>query len=330
MTGAETARATEHRWIRAAIPRYTLALAGVTIAGAMIVTLATPSRQVATGIMVAAVALIGLPHGAYDGVIGRRLSRPRFGHGWWAVFGGLYLASAALGVLFWIITPWLALSTLLVLGALHWGLDDLETAPRSIWVRSWFAVSRGSIPIAVPMVAHPSEIAEIFGALTLSSITGSAITPVGAVILGVALPGVAAQLMRAYRDDKQRAVRGALEIAALTAWFVATDPLLGFTLYFCMWHAARHSLRSASELDPARFGVAMSRYLRGIIGVTLLTWVLVAAVWFVLLDTADPERTWWRVIFIGLFALTLPHVALEWIESRVTADEESVSSESAS
>jgi len=319
-------------WISSFLPTYTVSLACLTLVGAAFVAAAPPAGVVATALMVAAVALVGLPHGAYDGVIGRRLTQPRFGRLWWVVFGGLYLASAAAGVVLWVTVPWLGLGSLLVLGALHWGLDDLEAPPRSMGARVWFALSRGAVPVAAPLAAHPERIAEIFAVLTCGGVDAGAISTAGWIAALAALPGIAAQLIVILRTDRRAGLRVALELAALVAWFVAADPLLGFTLYFCFWHAVRHSLRTAATLDPSHAPRAAWRYIRGAAAPTAMTWVLALLVW-IMIDRgvfgsglsdpglSDPgattEHAWWGIVFVGLYALTLPHVALEWIVSRV-------------
>ena len=47
------------------------------------------------------VALIGVPHGALDHVVGKRLLRPAFGPVWAVAFFGLYLTISVVVVIGW-------------------------------------------------------------------------------------------------------------------------------------------------------------------------------------------------------------------------------------
>lgn len=298
---------------------YTWAVSAATItAAALLLALGPPSALASAIVMLIAVAFIGLPHGAYDLEVARRLFADRLGRSWWALFGTAYLALTALGLALWLALPLLGLTFLLVGGAVHWGLDDLECDGGNATRRAWLALSRGAVPVAGPMVFHPAAVSEVFATiLGATEIDPAIVQTAGLVWLGAAVPGIIASIVWTPSDTKGARLRVPVEIGVLLAWFAVAPPILAFTVYFCLWHSVRHSLRSAMSAAPrASVRAAVGRYLRAAAPPTVLTWVLAAAVALYWAGLADAVRISWSVVFIGLFALTVPHVTLEWFESR--------------
>jgi beta-carotene 15,15'-dioxygenase len=306
-----------------AIARYTWCVGSVTLCvTGVLLALGSPSSGVQAFVMLIVVALIGLPHGAYDLEVAKRLFRDRLRGAWWLWFGAAYLVLAALAASLWMLMPWAGLVLLLVGGSLHWGADDLEAHASSRSQRLWFAASRGAIPVAAPMAFAPVAVAEIFSAL----VGGGPVEPetvglAGALWLAAAGPGLVASALRTRHDAPRAATRAMLEPMVLLAWFAVAPPVLAFTLYFCFWHAVRHSIRSAAAAAPdgASLRAASAAYLQAVTPPTLATWALGVAVWFVWRPEALEPSTIWQTVFIGLFALTVPHVTLEWFESRSRA-----------
>ena len=108
-----------------------------------------------------------------------------------------------------------------------------------------------------------------------------------------------------------KAVISTLSFAALS---ILMPPLWSLCIYFCAWHSRRHISRMLSDLSSPRLGWIM------MISLTLITMLLalLAALWL-------PATTLWtaavvQVFFIGLFALTVPHMLLidlylPWLDS---------------
>ncbi|MEN0019306.1 MAG: Brp/Blh family beta-carotene 15,15'-dioxygenase [Planctomycetota bacterium] len=299
--------------------RYTWAIGALTLAADALVFLAgPPSAALGTAFAVAAVAFVGLPHGAYDLEVARRLLSARLGRWWWLIFGSAYLAIAVVGIGLWLALPIAGLVLLLVGGAMHWGLDDLEHVPRGSIKQAWLALSRGAISVAAPLAFHPQVVAEVFAALLgVATVDAGVVRTAGIAWMLLAVPGVVASLVLAARVERASALRGTFEIAVLIAWFAAAPPVLAFAVYFCFWHSVRHSIRSALGATP-QLGLWASarRYLLATAMPTVLTLVLAAVGFFALQHSEGLLEVAWQVIFVGLFALTVPHVILEWFEHR--------------
>lgn len=307
--------------IGSVVARYTWFALGVTLSLTLVLAAFGPPSEAASAvIMLVSVGLVGLPHGAYDVEVARRLFAPGLGRPWLMVFGVAYLALALLGLGLWAAVPALGLVALLVGGAAHWGLDDLEDATPGPLRTSWLAISRGAVPVAAPMTFHAAEVAAIFDNLIGSAVSAGLVRSLGVAWLLASLPGIAASVSSRAGRPGWVSLRVIGEPVVLLLWFAVAPPILGFTLYFCFWHAARHSLRSALAARPDD-GVSRSlgAYARAAAWPTLLTWLLAAAAAALFYRSDALVEASWSIAFIGLFALTVPHVALEILEHRAAS-----------
>ncbi len=302
------------------VARYTWFVGSVTLALTLAFAILGPvSDTAAAFVMLAAVAFVGLPHGAYDLEVARRLFAPRFGRWWWLGFSVVYVALALLGLALWAAAPIVGLAILLLGGAAHWGLDDLEDAPRRHALTAWLALSRGAIPVAAPMAFHADAVTPIFVGLLGSAVSANAVQSFGLMWLVAAAPGVAASFWSKTPRPVSTTLRIVAEPVVLLLFFASTPPILAFTMYFCFWHAVRHSLRSALEADrTADLRSALLGYTRAAAPPTVLTWLFAAAAAALFLDNIASLEGAWNITFIGLFALAIPHVALEFVENRAS------------
>ncbi|MEQ8403475.1 MAG: Brp/Blh family beta-carotene 15,15'-dioxygenase [Oceanicaulis sp.] len=245
-------------------------------------------------------AAAGLPHGALDPLAARQAGLARSPSGL-ALFLTAY-TGLALGVIAtWLAAPAAALAGFLLISAWHFGADWFEDRP-------WMRMAAGAGLLSLPAALHGPEVAAIYAVLsgeaarTIASAQGALAPAWLALILACA--GLAAR----------RAPRAAAEItmAGLAALFL--HPLIFFALYFALLHSARHLLalwRAAQDRDAfVRTGVVY----------TAIAFAGAGLAAMVLMRTAGLEETALRVVFIGLAALTLPHMALiEWTRRRRAA-----------
>jgi Brp/Blh family beta-carotene 15,15'-monooxygenase len=97
----------------------------------------------------------------------------------------------------------------------------------------------------------------------------------------------------------------ALEFAAVGILAFVAPPLLAFTLFFCGMHGARHILRSFSYSGRDSWRLVSLAASLPMLGVGLAS----AGAWHVLKDTPLDARVV-QIVFVGLAALTVPHMAL--------------------
>ena len=248
----------------------------------------------------AAVVLIGLPHGALDGAIAMHLGFSRKAL-LFIRFLLLYVGMAGLVIAVWVLAPALSLLAFLVISMIHFGAGDARHGAG--WVRGAEVVAHGGLVVAGISQMHRNEVDVIFAYLTGGE-TGLVWQGLDilTLIVGAALVICLAQALW-YRRWRGTAV----ELGMLAVLFAMAPPLVGFAVYFCCVHSARHVGSIMSSLRQHMSAGAM--VIQALI-FTVASWLAgAAAIWW-FADMADPEPVILRVVFIGLAALTVPHMIL--------------------
>ena len=248
----------------------------------------------------AAVVVIGLPHGALDGAIAMHLGFSRRAL-LFIRFLLLYVGMAGLVIAAWIMAPAVCLLAFLVISMIHFGVGDARHGTG--WVRGAEAVAHGGLVVAGISQMHRPEVDVIFAYLTGGD-TG--LVWQGLDILTVFV-GASLVICLAQALWYQRWRMTALELGALAVLFAMTPPLVGFAVYFCCVHSARHV---ASIMSSLRQHMSAAGLLVQALIFTGASWCAgAAAIWW-LADMDDPQPVILRVVFIGLAALTVPHMIL--------------------
>ncbi len=277
--------------MRLARPVQTLVfLAGLTLAAAINAAVA-PGLLGQALILAPAVALLGLPHGALDLPMAEALwplEGPRDRAAFFAAYLGLAGAVAAL----WMLAPGIALAAFLGYSALHFSGDWVEDG-------RLFRIAGGVSAIGAPVLFHTGEAAEIFRALSNAEIA----LPIARATAVAGLIGASLGLLAALRAGRSRALP---ELAGIWIGAALLPPLLYFAVYFCLLHSVRHLVGTLDALPDSR------RARRGavwIMAVSLLGAGLALAA-LTMRGGLDLQTSLLRTIFIGLAALTVPHMLL--------------------
>jgi beta-carotene 15,15'-dioxygenase len=253
--------------------------------------LLTPIAQIAVlGIVI---TLFGLPHGALDPWIAQQigLSHTRTEA---FIFTTIYLAISVFVVLIWLWLPALSLGVFLCISAWHFAGDWSKS------LNTQLRLSAGALLLLMPIGFHTEAVYSIFE--QLSGQTG------GLLAISLALPTwfltIAMIILVGGALWKQQ-WQSALEFISLFLLAYFTPPLLYFTLYFCLLHSPRH----LSELFIAAPTTEHSSMLRMMLIYTLATLVLLGGLgWY--WATLPTSTLILRLIFIGLAAVTVPHMLL--------------------
>ncbi len=257
-------------------------------------------HEVQVVLLVAMVALLGLPHGALDLDIARQA-------GLWTTsvqglkFGLLYLAIVLASIGLWLFSPVAALSLFLTMSALHFSGDwraQIGLAQRLVV---------GGGVIALPALFHGGEVAALFAMLVPEA---SAFAVSRALqVTGWALLAAIIFIARSIRHPRTR-----FEILGIVAAAAVLPPLVYFVVYFCFLHSPRHLIEAAADagLETPQ---AVALRCGPIIGITWLGAILAALV----VPATAYDSAAIQIVFIGLFALSVPHMAL--IEFWAQADQ---------
>lgn len=240
------------------------------------------------------ILLLGVPHGALDPVFARHLHGMR-SIGSWLAFGLCYSAVAGLVVISWQIAPTPFLVAFLLVSVAHFSGDLGKSAPLPA------TLLYGGAIIILPTLLHATQVQLLFDAL-VGPHSAQSMTRIMRWLAWPWLVGLSVAAIALWR----RAPRTALELTTLGCLALCAPPLYAFTAYFCLMHGARHILRTVAYAGdmPAR----------QIIALAALPMALVAAVALLVIathsDTRALDATIVQTVFVGLAALTVPHMAL--------------------
>ncbi len=249
-------------------------------------------------VTLAAIVLLGVPHGALDGEIARPLLRPRWGRAWFGLFALPYLALVASVLLAWRAAPLATLAGFLAISVYHFGLEDAGPHPLA-------AAVRGGLPIAAATLFQPVATAHVFGAAALTALA----QPPEWLMAASELWAVAA-VVWAANCMLRRHWRLLAEPLVLTGLFAVMPPLTAFAIYFVAIHAPRHMARLVGDKRAPRLHSLRDAVWRSV-PLTLATVAIGAALWPYF--PGLPADRLLAVTLQLLAALTLPHMLLDGI-----------------
>ena len=257
--------------------------------------------------------LLGLPHGATDrGLylsLRDRLKSKRLPN-FYATYAGLI----GLFGLVWLLLPAAAFGFFLLLSIYHFG--------QSNWVKTRYrrkATARlhyllwGAGVLLTPILLHTDEALAITSSMVRWPLDASVQVPARwvAVILAALNVGFIVYLRWRRVLSGDRAGRELLAYGLLVALFLTNSLLLGFTIYFVVWHSL------ASALDQWRFFRAQANrdrlfrpLFRDIVVVVLSAALFCVGVWWYAASGAALSPALMGYVFITISLLTLPHMLL--------------------
>ena len=235
--------------------------------------------------------LMGVPHGALDIVFARQYLGVHSLAGW-GLFAFAYLAAAALVVGFWWAAPGLFLAAFLLISVFHFSGDPEGQTP------ALFRLLYGGAVILCPLALHQDAVLEVFA--YLAGVT-QAQTIVGA-LAWAAWPWTLALGLVAIASFKREPLRS-LELVSMAALLIFAPPLMGFTLFFCGMHSARHVLRTR---DYSHEGTLLALIRIASLPMAITVTGVAIAWWFS--DGSPLDMRLAQLLFLGLAALTVPHM----------------------
>ena len=280
------------------------------------------SRTVEVFTLSALVALIGVPHGALDHLVGKRLFRPTFGHIWSLAFFSVYLAIAVLVVLSWYAAPELTILAFFLVSAWHFGLEERDDQTGN-WTRHLTAIASGGLVIWLPSLFRSDEVGELLSIITPSNQDSTieycvAVVAKSAIVLGPLCIVDCIQRDTHSRRAKQSMIEflaksNSLRMLSLALLCIVASPLVSFTVYFCGWH----SVRGLHELARTQ-GESMAVMIRKLLPLTITALGLVAVGALIWSSTVAIESNLIRTVFIGLSAMAVPHLCLHVVDDALS------------
>ena len=196
----------------------------------------------------------------------------------------------------WTVLPVLSLSVFLIISAWHFGTD----ANAQNFAERWLF---GSLVFCLPALFHPIDVANLYeilsGPLARNIVSITRVwAPISAIIV---IFMVYTQLSN--RPQRRKDIATILGLITF-AWVL--PPLVYFAIYFCALHSPTHFCR-VIKLIPAS---DRRRAVMHTIVFTVITLTLAGLSLNMLFGELPVEQSVVQIVFIGLAALTVPHMLL--------------------
>lgn len=257
------------------------------------------------------VFLIGIPHGAIDHIISSKLfgtGESLSGH---LLFYSSYLVIMLVLGLIWIFAPVIGMIIFLLISLYHFGQADMEEFLLSKKFAPFWYVFRGTMIILLIIFSDTSTTFPILTtAMNLDTDTFSSFLadPLW-VVAAVLVTYFVGQLFLTFKGLIRSPLIFFAESGLLVLLLLITGPLIGFAVYFAVWHSAGHihEMRSFLELKGER--MTIGGFYKKAAPFTLIS--LFGLFLLVLLQNAfSVQEQFLTLMFILISVLTLPHMLI--------------------
>ena len=247
------------------------------------------------------VSFIGVPHGSFDGAVAALLgfqSKKKF-----TLFIIGYILISIAVIIFWVFFPIISLSLFLLMSIVHFGLCDWSSL--KIKDHKWpLTLTHGMNIVLGVIFFHTHESFEIFKYLSNENFLIFKEYLVFGYIIYITL-----LIYYCFLAINIKKIRwGLLEMLLILIVISLFDPLTGFALYFCFVHTFKHI--KAILADTSKH-ISNKKFIFISTSVfTILTWLGGCLAIIFMSNNISFDESLIKTIFIGLAALTLPHMTL--------------------
>lgn len=264
------------------------------------------------------VIITGIPHGAVDHIVAADVYKLDQSFGDQLRFYLTYLITMVLLGLVWVISAPVGFLIFIVISVYHFGQGDLAYFATLLpkWQQVALYASRGLFLITLPIALHLEITAPIINSAAgidlmqfrmfseHAFLTASIVTAIHVlVLLGVWM----------LRDNSSSQppylAKECISIGILGLLFVYAHPLVGFGVYFGLWHGLNHFFELKEHLSSGEEKYTIAQIYSKTIPFTLLSFVGLALLWF-LSGAFGLQNRMISLLFILISVLTLPHMLL--------------------
>lgn len=270
-------------------------------------------------ILAFAVSFIGLPHGALDHAVGRRLLRDFSPLSAYGFFFAAYLTVVGVVITGWFVSPLVTVLGFFALSAWHFGLEEDERT--SVDLLHWLGiVARGGMVIWVPVVFQANEVTRLLGLilpggdLTVASQIVEIVRFLSPILFLLTLYDFVSSGRegRAGNFVKRSNHIDQLRIFTFFILFSLADPLVSFAIYFCGWHSIRGLVHLREQT-----GWPASKMLGRLMPLSVAALVLFGIGFLFALNRNIFSQAILQTIFVGLSAVAIPHLLLHVVTDSI-------------
>ena len=256
------------------------------------------------------ILILGISHGALDNIKGKKLLKLS-GYKSSFSFYFTYVLISFLIIIFWLVFPNTILLLFLIVASYHFGKEDtVFSFKRKYWIPECLFFFKGSAVIIAPLLFQKDKTNEIFRTLNVNVFETQIFTDQFLIIL-LCLSFLSSLYISNKKNSDLKGLM-VMDFFSLMILNLFLTPILAFTLYFCFLHSIRHSITLIFELDKS-FKSGLKKFVDKAIPLTFITGVIFLIAVYILNNFFMLDEAIYKVIFIGLAALTFPHILLEYL-----------------
>ena len=256
------------------------------------------------------VASIGISHGALDNMKGAQLLKIFDMKSMLTFYVG-YSAISVLVSCVWLLSSTFLLFLFLLVASYHFGKEDSEFLFQSkkFYLDILFFL-KGLVIISAPLLFQYTDTINIFNTIGMNTdlfifrdYSFIILCFFISIISSIAIVLIARNLTASILI---------IDLFAIVILNYFLHPLFAFTLYFCFLHSVRHSITLMQDLDKD-LSKSIKIFIRKSLPLTIVTASIFVVAFVFLMSEYDINSSINKVIFVGLAALTFPHIILEYI-----------------
>ena len=242
--------------------------------------------------------IIGIPHGAFDVAVGTSIGIFN-SYKTKLLFIFFYILLSIFVLISWYIFPAFTFITFLICSVFHFGLGDTKYKKTFNYLIDGFI--SGSIIIFGISLFHQNDVDKIYEIL----VNGNT-SLIWDVIYFCSFISIV-MFFYLLLNSLKLFIKLFKKSIMLLILFFFLPPLVSFSIYFCFIHTFNHVKR----VYPSLLEIFDRKViLKSFIFYTLITWTIGLVVFIAFFQSFTITETLLRIIFIGLAALTFPHMFL--------------------
>lgn len=266
-------------------------------------------NQLTLPILLLSVFIIGIPHGAIDHIMASELYGLKNSLKDHLLFYASYLFIMLIIAVLWIYTPIAGMILFLLISIYHFGQADMEdflnsSAPSYLWY-----ILRGVLIIGIIVFSDPSTTYPIISeAMRMDLVTFEEFMPNASISLVTLLSLYAAfalwGILQKHFKQNLRFVADSILLAGL---IIITGPLIGFAIYFALWHSIGHVNEMKEFFETKRKSLSFAEFYKKATPFTLVS-LLGLLMLYGINQFLQLEGEFITLMFILISVLTLPHL----------------------
>ncbi len=260
-------------------------------------------------ILLLSVFVIGIPHGAIDHIMATELYGLKSSLKDHLLFYTSYLFIMLIIAVLWVFTPIAGMILFLLISIYHFGQADMEDflekrAPSYLWYTLRGFLIIGLIVFSDPTVTYPI-IAE---AVRMDPAGFEQMMPNAFIsVVTLLLTYTAFMLWGVFQNHFQQNLRFAADSFLLAALILTAGPLIGFAVYFALWHSIGHVNEMKEFFESKKKSLSFSEFYKKATPFTLVS-LLGLVILYGINQFLQLEGQFITLMFILISVLTLPHL----------------------